>query len=69
MYRSICICLLITTIINKRIDVENLLIQNLVMIPKLIVYAVLFRILKNAKIIIAYLENYLCNSQNIEANM
>ena len=26
-------------------------------------------ILKNDKIIIAYLENYLCNSQNIEANM
>ena len=26
-------------------------------------------ILKNDKTIIAYLENYLCNSQNIEANM
>ena len=26
-------------------------------------------ILKNDKIIIAYLENYVCNNQNIEANM
>ena len=26
-------------------------------------------ILKNDKTIIAYLENYLCNSQNIEAHM
>ena len=26
-------------------------------------------ILKNDKMIIAYLGNYLCNSQNIEANM
>jgi hypothetical protein len=25
--------------------------------------------IENDKIIIAYLENYLCNSQNIEANM